>query len=198
VSASRPTASPNQMAPKPSSSNSAVASCIWVAGNVSNCVVQIPTDPSCIDDCANAQILCRREQYPYAGSSIGDPERPYATSFGRTGNRSRASPLKRSPPVSDPGPRRLPTNPFLCGSSLIPCSFPKLRKTEVFVNPCISAIQHLRPLRGARKLTCYGHPTARATSPSSRIIHNTSECSRTRCWPPTWDWRSACPCHKRK
>src|ERR1700720_2584937 len=79
------------MAPKPTSSNSAAASCIWVAGKFSNCVVQIPTDPSCIDDCANAQLLCRREQYPYAGSSIGDPERPYATSFGRTDNRSRVS-----------------------------------------------------------------------------------------------------------
>jgi hypothetical protein len=107
--ASRPTASPNQMAPKPSSSNSAAASCIWVAGRFSNCVVLTATDPSCIDDCANAQLFCRREQYSYAGCSIGDPERPYATSFGRTGNRSRASLLKRSPPVSNPGPCRIST-----------------------------------------------------------------------------------------
>ena len=38
--------------------------------------------------------------------------------------------------------------PILCGSLLALCWFPKLRKTEVLVNPCISAVQHLRPLRG--------------------------------------------------
>ena len=48
-------------------------------------------------------------------------------------------------PKSSPGPCRLPANRFL----LVRCSFPKLRRTEVLVNTCISAIQTLRLLRGS-------------------------------------------------
>src|SRR5271157_1752560 len=63
-------------------------------------------------------------------------------------NASRASPLKPSPPASDPGPCCLPTNQFLAVRHSLFVGSPKLRKTEVLVNTCISAVQHLRPLRG--------------------------------------------------
>jgi len=60
----------------------------------------------------------------------------------------RASPLKPSPPASGPGACRLPTDQFfaVCYSLLV--GSPKLRETEVLVNTSISAVQHLRPLRG--------------------------------------------------
>src|ERR1700692_3284125 len=63
-------------------------------------------------------------------------------------NASRASPLNLGPPASDPGPCCLPTNQFFVVRQSLFVGSPKLRKTEVLVNACVSAVEHLRPLRG--------------------------------------------------
>jgi HipA-like protein len=62
-------------------------------------------------------------------------------------NLGRAAPLTSISPRGSQFTMLPPSNQFfvVCYSLLW---FPKLRDTEVLVNTCISAIQHLRPLRG--------------------------------------------------
>jgi hypothetical protein len=61
------------------------------------------------------------------------------------------------------------------------------------VHTGISAVQHLRPLRGgAHSHLLRASDGACYVTKFQNMIPNTSECLRTRCSPPTWDWRSAC------
>lgn len=59
-----------------------------------------------------------------------------------------ASFRKLNPPASCPSPCCLPANQFFVVCYTLSFGSPKLRRTEVLVNACISAVQRLRPLRG--------------------------------------------------
>jgi hypothetical protein len=63
------------------------------------------------------------------------------------------------------------------------------------VNPCISTVQHLRPLRGGAQAHLL-----RASDGASYVTKFQNNPQHVRVLanemlPPTWAWRSGCRCH---